>query len=162
MEFDHEKLIVHVDSVNPRTERHGEEEKLAADLGVRLMKAENEEVWDQIIVEVFHGQEDALAIIESMSHHVSKLQFNASCGDSKVNVWQGNRKPAAMVQAKINKFTWETKDGAQFLGIRIQALMEGETVGALAELIGQKIRLETRVLQTEMDLSDDDQGEGEE
>ena len=54
--------------------------------------------------------------------------------------------------AKINKFVWHQKDGVEWISVRSQALAEGVMIGKLAQLIGAKVRVETVVLQGELDL----------
>ena len=159
MIFEHDKLLAHIRHVNPRTERHGEEEILACDVSTRLMKAENEGAWPLVVRQLCLDQDGALERIDAVADWVVALPFKAAFKDHKVNFWTGNRKPAGLVLAKINKARWSSEDGAQFIDLRIQAQADGETIGAIAELIDHKVRLEVVHQQGELDLGEDPDAE---
>lgn len=156
MIFEHDKLVAHIRHVNPRTERHGEDEKLACDVSARIMKAENEQHWPEVLQSLCLGDDEAEGIVASVADCVVALPFKAAFSDHKVNFWQGNRKPAALVHCKVNKCRWSSEDGAQFINLRIQAQADGETIGAIAELIDHKVRLEFVQQQGELPLGEDE------
>lgn len=161
MKFDHDQLIAHINDVNPRTERHGDEEKLACDVSVDINKAENEtpaspgelSTWQQILAELF-GSEHTGAYIDLLAMRTKTLAFidELSIAESKVNFYAGSKKLAELNFARLNKFVWHQKDGVEWVTVRMQALADGPTIGKLAQLIGGKVRVETVVIQSELDL----------
>lgn len=146
-QFEHDSLVVHVRNVNPRAEIHGEDEVLAVDVSVRLMMGEAGTEWDPVLKDLmggFGGEVDDLAEI------CERLPFAAKFEDHKVNFRRSNELIATLVPAKVNKFVLDYDDiGITF---RIQAEADGETIGKICELIGEKVRLEIVATQGELEL----------
>lgn len=153
MAFEHDTLVAHIRHVNPRTERHGEDEILACDVLVRLLVSDNDpRVWDQILLDAFMDDSDASTYLAGIADYVAGIPFLAAWSGCKVNFWISNTKLAALGFAKINKLKWARDEGIEHLDLRIQAQADGETMGALAELIGRRVRIEVVQPQAELDL----------
>lgn len=159
--FDHDKLIAYVETVNPRTEKHGEESQLAIDVTVRVTKAENPGTWTELLDELIEDMDpvEAMETLDGLAESIKAALFVAEAAQQKVNFWQGNRKPASLTDAKINKVTWRCDKGAHYLTMRIQSEADGDQTGAICELLGQKIRLEIVSTQQELPLGERDDGD---
>lgn len=154
MAFEHDALVAHIRHVNPRTERHGEDEILACDVSARLLVSDNAgKVWDQVVLNACMDDQDAALHLAGIADYVAGIPFLATWSGCKVNFWISNTKLAALGFAKINKVKWARDEGIDHIDLRIQAQADGETMGALAELIGRRVRIEVVQPQAELDLA---------
>lgn len=143
-------LICHVRHVNSRKEKHGEDEKLAVDVSLRLMMGETGDEWGAVLAAVLG--EERVALLPEWAKVCNSIRLSLAVENHKVvfKYAPKSRILAALTSAKVNHFVIACDD----LGItfRVQATANGDTVGALAELIGMKVRVNVTAMQIELPL----------
>ena len=146
--FEHDALVCHVRHVNPRIEKHGEDDVLSVDVSLRLMMAEAGSEWDPVLADIAGDFAEQISELGSI---VDRLPFSAAYEEHRVNFRASTTLLASLSHAEVNKFALDYEDLG--LTFRVQASeVDGETVGALSELIGTKVRVEITAMQGELEL----------
>lgn len=158
--FEHDKLLVLLQNINLRTEKHGEEDQLAIDVRIWVAPGEGGDQWEAILADLIGGGNlDPADWVSEQSNVLDALPFARHWEEHICNFWVGTDKVAGLTHAKINRFKMEfaTDKHDDRIVFRVQAEADGKTVGALSEYIGQKLRLETVKPQGELDLDEQDE-----
>lgn len=153
MPFNHNGLIVLVRNVNIRPEKHGDEDKLAVDVSLWLKPGDDGEQWDAVLGGLFDMEPDAVSdFVAEEGQRYRTLPLVNRYEDHTVRFYAAqpglfdNGAPLAVLSgAKINAFNFEfaTEKHDDRVLFRVQALADGETVGALAEVLSQWVRIES-------------------
>jgi len=158
--FEFDTLVVLIRSVNLRTEKHGEDDHLAVDIGLWLEPGEGGDQWEAVLSNVLDM--DPQASTEFMQQVAEKGSTKFMIGKNfelhTAKFWASTKLLATLSAAKVNKFVmeWANDTHDDRVLFRIQAEADGKSVGKLADLIGLKVRLEVvGPPQAEMDVDGD-------
>jgi hypothetical protein len=151
-------MRVLVSHVNLRTEKNGEAEVLACDVALKVAQQEGTE-WDELLSALSEGIVDA----EQSGAVLDRLPFSTKLDNYEV-ILNGSpldaaTKVASLTHAKMNKFVLDYGDEKHrqiTLSMRVQALTNGLTVGALSEAIGHTLYMSAEKMQQDLPL---DEGE---
>lgn len=151
--FEFELLHCHFQHLNVRTQVHGEDEKLAVDVNLRLMMGDTGDEWTPVLSVLLAG-DDAQELVERMAGSFESARVTAAYEHYKVifkSTWSESMPElATLTDANINKFTIDLADlGMTF---RIQAETDSETIGKLSELINRKVGIEVIAMQIPLAL----------
>ena len=142
-EFEFDSLVGFVGKINPRNEKHGEDDVLAVDVPITLQPGESGETWNDVL-DVVAGEDGSEYVAENLYRHLDKMSFLKAFTDYRVHIWIGNRKLATLTPCNINKFqiVFATEKHDEYVKFRLQANSTGKEIGALSELMGRAVRLE--------------------
>lgn len=142
-EFVFDSLVGFIGKINPRNEKHGEDDVLAVDVPITLQPGESGERWNDVL-DVVAGEDGAEYVAENSYRHLDKMHFIKAFEDYRVHIWISNKKLATLNPCRINKFhiVFATEKHDEYVKFRLQANVTGKEVGALAELMGHAVRLE--------------------
>lgn len=154
LKFEHDSLICFVRNVNSRTEKHGEEEKLAVDVSLRLMEPEH---WSKVARSLMGIGDDDTKDVTDFLHAQGVLFTKVNWAEEfvfhRINFRMGRTKIATLEDAKVNRFVMEWGKNLGMI-FRVQALASSETIGALTGLKTEKrCRVESVYTATEEQLA---------
>lgn len=141
--FQHE-FTGYVRSVKANNDKHGDEDKLAVDMSLRVMLDTGDE-WDQMFPDLLgklakHAEDMLLAL--------KKLDFSREFEDHVVELSTDAERIITLHDVKLSKFSMPSQDiGITF---NVHAPAEGPEIGILSELLNQSVRVKTMGRQIEM------------
>lgn len=142
MKLNNDALICHVQHVNQRMRKNGEDEVLACDIKLRVMEPDD---WAVVAAAIWDiDQTKAAEMLHSLgAMKLGSIAWDVDGTDHVVHLKHGNKKMATVTNASINKvvFRWGADLG---MTLRVQADASGELIGQLATLLHTKVRLATK------------------